>query len=121
MPDYYEYKVIQVRESMIGNKMSSDKLEKLLNRACSPRLATQGDHGRGRQGTSRAGGHGGPTRHLRAPERLATPKTAQPGGAVPTKSSGQSTGGCSPGRLAAHPHPTGPCATQTAMTTFPRA
>jgi hypothetical protein len=31
MPDYYEYKVIQVRESMIGNKMSSDKLEKLLN------------------------------------------------------------------------------------------
>ena len=31
MPDYYEYKVVQVRESMIGNKMFGDKLEKLLN------------------------------------------------------------------------------------------
>jgi len=27
----YDYKVIEVREKMIGGKMSGDKLEKLLN------------------------------------------------------------------------------------------
>ena len=27
----YEYKVVQLREGMIGGKMSGDKLEKLLN------------------------------------------------------------------------------------------
>jgi Domain of unknown function (DUF4177) len=27
----YEYKVVQVREGLIGGKMSADKLEKLLN------------------------------------------------------------------------------------------
>lgn len=27
----YEYKVIQVREGLIGGKMSADKLEKVLN------------------------------------------------------------------------------------------
>ena len=27
----YEYKVVEVREKMIGGKMSGDKLEKLLN------------------------------------------------------------------------------------------
>ena len=27
----YEYKVVQVREGMIGGKMSGDKLEKILN------------------------------------------------------------------------------------------
>jgi hypothetical protein len=27
----YEYKVVEIREKMIGGKMSGDKLEKLLN------------------------------------------------------------------------------------------
>jgi hypothetical protein len=27
----YEYKVVQIREGLIGGKMSSDKLEKILN------------------------------------------------------------------------------------------
>ena len=27
----YEYRVLQIRESMIGGKLSADKLEKLLN------------------------------------------------------------------------------------------
>ena len=31
MPERYEYKVVEVREKMIGGKMSGDKLEKLLN------------------------------------------------------------------------------------------
>ena len=33
----YEYKVVEIREKMIGGKMSGDKLEKLLNE-----YATQG-------------------------------------------------------------------------------
>ena len=32
MPNRYEYKVIELREGMIGGKMSGDKLEKLLNK-----------------------------------------------------------------------------------------
>jgi hypothetical protein len=31
MPERYEYKVVEVRERMIGGKMSGGKLEKLLN------------------------------------------------------------------------------------------
>jgi hypothetical protein len=31
MPERYEYKVVEVREKMIGGKMSGGKLEKLLN------------------------------------------------------------------------------------------
>ena len=31
MPERYEYKVVEVRERMIGGKMSGDKLEQLLN------------------------------------------------------------------------------------------
>ena len=31
MPERYEYKVVEVRERMIGGKMSGAKLEKLLN------------------------------------------------------------------------------------------
>jgi len=31
MPGHYEYKVIEVREGLIGGKMSGDKLEKVLN------------------------------------------------------------------------------------------
>jgi hypothetical protein len=31
MPERYEYKVVEVRERMIGGKMSGEKLEKLLN------------------------------------------------------------------------------------------
>ncbi len=31
MPDRYEYKVIELREKLIGGKMSGDKLEKVLN------------------------------------------------------------------------------------------
>jgi hypothetical protein len=31
MPERYEYKVVEVRESRIGGKMSGGKLEKLLN------------------------------------------------------------------------------------------
>ena len=31
MPERYEYKVVEVREGMIGGKMSGGKLEKLLN------------------------------------------------------------------------------------------
>jgi hypothetical protein len=32
MQQRYEYRVIQVREGLIGGKLSDDKLEKLLNR-----------------------------------------------------------------------------------------
>ena len=31
MPNRYEYKVVEVREGMVGGKMSGDKLEKVLN------------------------------------------------------------------------------------------
>jgi hypothetical protein len=31
MPERYEYKVVEVRERMIGGKLSGAKLEKLLN------------------------------------------------------------------------------------------
>ena len=31
MANRYEYKVVEVREGMIGGKMSGDKLEKVLN------------------------------------------------------------------------------------------
>jgi hypothetical protein len=31
MPGRYEYKVIEIREKLIGGKMSGDKLEELLN------------------------------------------------------------------------------------------
>jgi hypothetical protein len=31
MPERYEYKVVEVRESMVGGKMSGGKLERLLN------------------------------------------------------------------------------------------
>lgn len=31
MADRFEYKVIELREGMIGGKMSGDKLEKVLN------------------------------------------------------------------------------------------
>jgi hypothetical protein len=31
MPERYEYKVVEVRESLVGGKMSGAKLEKLLN------------------------------------------------------------------------------------------
>jgi hypothetical protein len=31
MPNRYEYKVVELREGLIGGKMSGDKLEKVLN------------------------------------------------------------------------------------------
>ena len=31
MPQRYEYKVVQVREGLVGDKISPDKLEKVLN------------------------------------------------------------------------------------------
>ena len=31
MPERYEYRVVEVRESLVGGKMSGGKLEKLLN------------------------------------------------------------------------------------------
>ncbi len=31
MPTMYEYKVVELREGLIGGKMSGDKLEKTLN------------------------------------------------------------------------------------------
>ena len=31
MAERYEYKVVEVRESLVGGKMSGGKLEKLLN------------------------------------------------------------------------------------------
>lgn len=31
MANHYEYKVVELREGMIGGKMSGDKLEKALN------------------------------------------------------------------------------------------
>lgn len=31
MPAKYEYRVVEVREKMIGGKMSGDKLQKVLN------------------------------------------------------------------------------------------
>ena len=31
MPERYEYKVVEVRESLVGDKVSGGKLEKLLN------------------------------------------------------------------------------------------
>jgi Domain of unknown function (DUF4177) len=31
MAEHYEYKVVELREKMIGGKMSGDKLERILN------------------------------------------------------------------------------------------
>jgi hypothetical protein len=31
MPERYEYRVVEVRESLVGGKLSGGKLEKLLN------------------------------------------------------------------------------------------
>jgi hypothetical protein len=31
MPERYEYKVVEVRESLVGDKLSGGKLERLLN------------------------------------------------------------------------------------------
>ena len=51
MPERYEYKGVEVRERMIGGKMSGDKLEKLLNDHAS-RLAAQGDYQRRHKGSA---------------------------------------------------------------------
>ena len=53
MAGRYEYKVEEVREGMIGGKMSGDKLEKVLNAARPRGLAAQGDHRRRDQGPGR--------------------------------------------------------------------
>jgi hypothetical protein len=50
MPERYEYRVVEVRESRIGGKMSGGTLAKLLNDHCFPGLAAQGDHQRGCEG-----------------------------------------------------------------------
>ena len=51
MAGRYEYKVEEVREGMIGGKMSGDKLEKVLNAA----PARAGSSGRSPPSRSRAG------------------------------------------------------------------
>jgi hypothetical protein len=62
MTDRYEYKVIQLREGLLGGKMSGDKLEEGTQRTCLAGMAVEGDHcgggeGKGwaRRGRGRAG------------------------------------------------------------------
>jgi hypothetical protein len=55
MPERYEYKVVEVREKMIGGKMSGGKLEKLLNEHAS-QAGGSGDYRRGREGSNRTRG-----------------------------------------------------------------
>ena len=63
----YEYKVVQVREGLIGGKMSADKLEKVLNEyAQKGWQAEVRDGGRG-EGPARPGWHRGRARDVRAP------------------------------------------------------
>ena len=62
-----QYKVVELREGMMGGKMSGDKLEKVLNEHGAQGVDAQGDHLRGRQGPDRARRGRGPARHLRAP------------------------------------------------------
>ena len=47
MANRFEYKVAELREGMIGGKMSGDKLEKLLNQ----KPATAGSSGRSPRST----------------------------------------------------------------------
>jgi hypothetical protein len=70
MAERYEYKVVEVRESLVGGKMSGGKLEKLLNDYAAPGLAAQGDHQRGREGSGGTWRSRGFACHLRAPYRL---------------------------------------------------
>jgi len=54
MSSGYEYKVVQVREGLVGGKMSGDKLEKILNEQASSGWQLKGQNcGRG-EGTDRA-------------------------------------------------------------------
>ena len=64
MANRYEYTVVELREGMIGGKMSGDKLEMVLNEHAAQGLATQGDHLRRSQGPRRAGRGRRSPRHL---------------------------------------------------------
>jgi hypothetical protein len=63
----YEYKVVQLRESLMGGKMSGDKLQKVLNEhAGQGWQLTKGDHFGGGERTARPRWCGGCPRDVRA-------------------------------------------------------
>jgi hypothetical protein len=43
----FEYRVVQLRESLVGGKLSADKLEEILNDEARKGLDGQGHHVRG--------------------------------------------------------------------------
>jgi hypothetical protein len=89
MPERYEYKVVEVRERMIGGKMSGGKLEKLLNEHASQgwrlRAITSADV----KGSDRTRRDRGPPCHLRAPHRVGPITSEQ----IAVDVSSSSTGG----------------------------
>jgi hypothetical protein len=69
MPERYEYRVVEVRESMVGGKMSGGKLEKLLNEHASQGWQLKAITSADVKGRVGPGGDRGPARHLRASYR----------------------------------------------------
>ena len=54
MANRYQYTVVELREGMIGGKMSGDKLEQVLNEHAAQGWQAQGDHLGRSQGPRRA-------------------------------------------------------------------
>jgi hypothetical protein len=69
LAERYQYRVVEVRESMVGGKMSAASLRSSSTITLRG-LAAQGDHQRRREGSGWTWRDGGPPRHLRAPYRV---------------------------------------------------
>jgi hypothetical protein len=63
----YQYKVVEVREKMIGGKVSGDRVEKLLNEWAAQGWQLKDHHVGRRQGPRRPGRGRRAPDHLRAP------------------------------------------------------
>jgi hypothetical protein len=64
MANRYQYTVVELREGMMGGKMSGDKLEKVLNEHAAQGWQLKADHRRRSQGPRRAGRGRRYPRHL---------------------------------------------------------
>jgi hypothetical protein len=64
MPEHYEYKVVEVRESLVGDKVSGGKLEKLLNDHASQGWQLRAITSAQVKGRVGPGGDRGPPRYL---------------------------------------------------------
>ena len=92
MAGRYEYKVEEIREGMIGGKMSGDKLEKVLNaraREGWQLRAITSVEVKGRIGT---GGRGGRPGHLRATGRMSGAADQRPVGFGGDRTAGSARG-----------------------------